>query len=190
MSTLPGNDAPVRFSAPGEITLLRTLPGPIERVWAHLTDPEKRSRWLAHGRVEPHVGGVNHLEFHHATLTEHPEIVPEKYAADCQDGCHFTGRVTRWEPPRIFAHTWPESDGRESEVLFELESDGDRVLLRLTHHRLGDDRDFLIGAAAGWHTHFAILLAKLAGHPSPPFWATHAELEHVYARLYAEATGD
>jgi uncharacterized protein YndB with AHSA1/START domain len=111
--------------------------------------------------------------------------VPEKYAADCQDGCHFTGRISRWEPPRIFAHTWPESDGHESEVTFELEPDGDLVRLRLIHRRLGDDRDFLIGAAAGWHTHLTILIAKLEGRAPPAFWATHTQVEAAYARALA-----
>jgi len=29
------------------------LPGPIERVWEYLTDPDKRARWFAGGPMEP-----------------------------------------------------------------------------------------------------------------------------------------
>ena len=46
------NDQPAQFPAPGEIRLMRTLPGPIERLWQYLTDPEKRSRWFAGGPME------------------------------------------------------------------------------------------------------------------------------------------
>ncbi|MEQ8750919.1 MAG: hypothetical protein RIC52_14200 [Amphiplicatus sp.] len=30
----------------------RLLPGPIERVWAYLTEPEKRAEWFAGGVTE------------------------------------------------------------------------------------------------------------------------------------------
>src|SRR5690606_7556689 len=35
----------------------RVLPGPIERVWACLTEPEKRRTWLAGGTMELREGG-------------------------------------------------------------------------------------------------------------------------------------
>jgi hypothetical protein len=111
--------------------------------------------------------------------------VPEKYAADAQDGCHFTGRVTRWDPPFVFAHTWPESEGGESEVIFALTPEGDRVRLRLTHRRLSNDRAQLTSVAAGWHTHLTILIAKLEGRAPPAFWATHTQVEAAYARALA-----
>ena len=37
--TLIGNNS-IRFE--------RLLPGPIERVWAYLVEPDKRALWLAH----------------------------------------------------------------------------------------------------------------------------------------------
>ena len=36
----------------GEVRLERVLPGPIERVWKYLTDPELRGKWLATGPME------------------------------------------------------------------------------------------------------------------------------------------
>lgn len=180
--TDPATQPPGEFTAPGEIRFVRTLPGPIERVWEYLTDPEKRGRWLARGVVEPHVGGATVLEFHNCKLSGQPETVPAKYAADCQDGCSFQGRVTRWEPPRVFAHTWVEIDGEASEVTFELTPAGAGVTLLLVHRRLGRNSAMLTSVAAGWHTHLAILDAKLAGLPPPPFWNTHSGLEQEYAR--------
>ena len=35
------------------VRIERTLPGPIERVWAYLVDPELRALWLATGDIEP-----------------------------------------------------------------------------------------------------------------------------------------
>ena len=174
-----------QFTGPGEVRFVRTLPGPIERVWEFLADPDKRGRWLAVGRIEPRVGGENYLEFHNTKLSGQAETVPQEYAADCQDGCGFSGRITRWEPPRVLAHTWAESDGVASEVTFELTPDGANVTLLLVHRRLGKDRNTLISVSAGWHTHLAILGAKLADQPSPPFWSTHAALEEHYEQRLA-----
>ena len=39
------------------LRMRRVLPGPIERVWAYLTESEKRGRWLASGPMELNVGG-------------------------------------------------------------------------------------------------------------------------------------
>ncbi len=181
----PLSAAPGQFTAPGEVRFVRTLPGPIERVWDYLTDPEKRGRWLARGRIEPRVGGENYLEFHNTQLSGQPETVPAKYAENCQDGCNFSGRITRWEPPRVFAHTWTEVDGLASEVTFELTPDGENVTLLLVHRRLGENRDVMVSVSAGWHTHLAIFGAKLAGQTPPPFWSTHLALEQDYAARLA-----
>lgn len=37
---------------PGTVRIERLLPGPIERVWAYLTDVDKRATWLAGGLLE------------------------------------------------------------------------------------------------------------------------------------------
>lgn len=171
-----------RFTAEGEIRFQRMLPGPIERVWAYLTDSEKRGRWLATGPMEPRVGGPVTLVFHNSQLSQPGETIPEKYAADCQDGCSFTGRILRWEPPRLLSHTWGEADGSASEVTFELTPQRDQVLLVLTHRKLGNTRPVLTSVAAGWHTHLAILLATLAGSHPPSFWSTHTRLEVEYEK--------
>ena len=42
-------DAYGALSEPSTLTIQRMLPGPIERVWAYLTDSDLRRKWLAAG---------------------------------------------------------------------------------------------------------------------------------------------
>ena len=41
---------------PATLKIQRLLPGPIERVWAYLTESEERRKWLAAGEMEMRVG--------------------------------------------------------------------------------------------------------------------------------------
>jgi uncharacterized protein YndB with AHSA1/START domain len=41
----------------GTIRFERVLPGPIERVWAYLTESKERGKWLASGEMDLRVGG-------------------------------------------------------------------------------------------------------------------------------------
>jgi uncharacterized protein YndB with AHSA1/START domain len=181
MKTDP-NETFGQCTAPGEVRLVRLLPGPIERVWAFLIDPEKRATWLARGPFEAKTGGQVTLEFHNSKLSAPGDGIPAKYAADCQDGCNFTGRVVRCEAPHVLVHTWGEADGSASEVTFELAPEGGQVRFTLTHRRLGTDRAVLTSVSAGWHTHVAILIARLANKPAPSFWSTHTALEAEYTK--------
>jgi uncharacterized protein YndB with AHSA1/START domain len=160
----------------GAIRFERLLPGPIERVWAYLTESDKRGKWLASGAVEPRVGGQVELHFRHADLSPQKEPVPEKYRRKLENGASFTAEVTRCEPPRLLSHTW--TDG--SEVTFELAPQGEQVLLVLTHHRLTPTQ--MLSVAGGWHTHLGILVDQINGRVPRPFWSTHARLEREYER--------
>lgn len=153
-------------SEPGTVRIRRALPGPIERVWALLTESELRGRWLAAGPMEPRVGG---------------ERAPDKYR---EVGCRaeVEGRVVAWEPPRRVAYRW----GGGSEVTFELTAEEAGVLLVLTHRRL-PDRDQMLSVSAGWHAHLDILVARLQGVPPSPFWPNHTWLEAEYDRLLPAA---
>src|SRR3954470_20910298 len=111
------NEQPGEFTSPAEIRMVRTLPGPIERVWEYLTDPEKRSRWFAGGPMEPRKGGAFTLKFRHADLAP-GETPPDDYKEHHESGHEMSGIVTRWEPPRVLAYTFGST--RESEVTFEL----------------------------------------------------------------------
>jgi uncharacterized protein YndB with AHSA1/START domain len=170
-------------TAPGEVRLERRLPGPIERVWAYLTDPEKRGLWLAPGPLEPRLGGTLELDFRHADLSPRQAPTPERYRS--MDETHrVVCRVTRWEPPRLLSYSWGE-EAQPSEVTFELTPVGDEVHLILTHRRL-KDRPEMISVASGWHTHVAILIDRLSGQEPENFWLTHAAVEAQYEARFAQ----
>jgi uncharacterized protein YndB with AHSA1/START domain len=158
----------------------RVLPGPIERVWAYLTESEKRGRWLASGPMELRVGGRVELNFRNAELSPHVEQPPDKYR-HLAEGATIYGYVTRCDPPRLLSYTFDEASGVASEVTFELTPQADDVLLVLTHRRL-PDRATMISVAGGWHTHLGILLDHLNGREPCPFWSTHTRLEAEYDR--------
>ena len=42
-----GNDRLGVVTAPRTVRIERILPGPVERVWAYLTESDKRKKWLA-----------------------------------------------------------------------------------------------------------------------------------------------
>jgi uncharacterized protein YndB with AHSA1/START domain len=156
----------------------RLLPGPIERVWAYLTESEKRRKWLARGRMELYAGGRVELNFRHAELSRRPEPVPAKYK-HLESGSTTHGRVARCEPPHVLSYSWGDA-AYPSEVTFELARHGSGVPLVLTHRRLA--RTDMASVASGWHTHLGILADHLEDFPSQPFWATHVKWEAEYER--------
>ena len=177
------NDQYGTFNGPAEVRLVRTLPGPIERVWAYLTDPEKRARWFGGGPMELKAGGKYTLHMKHKNLSP-DETPPEQYKKVHDEGVEFTGQVLRCEPPRVLSYTFDDN----SDVTFELTPQGKEVVLVLTHRSRGDDIPYLTGYASGWHTHFALLIALLEGTPPPLFWATHHRLKAEYEKLRPAAT--
>jgi uncharacterized protein YndB with AHSA1/START domain len=160
---------------PGTVRIQRVLPGPVERVWAYLTESEKRGTWLASGAMEPRVDGQVQLHFRNSELSAHGEQPPEKYREHACGGSSG-GQVTVWEPPRRLAYTW----GGNSEVTSELTPREADVLLVLTHRRLAAGGEML-SVSAGWHAHLDILGDQLAEREPRPFWSTHARLEEEYA---------
>ena len=138
------------FRAPG-VRFWRRLPGPIERVWAHLTDPARLGGWYDAGStIEPREGGRVRLN----------------------DG-HIRGVVTQWRAPVKFAHTWnvfatgeAQSAYPESYLSFELTPDEGAVALILTH--LPVLERFEPQNAMGWATFLDILEATLRGGPVEP----------------------
>ena len=178
------NDQPAKFTSPAEIRIVRTLPGPMERIWEYLTDPEKRARWFCGGVLEQKAGGRVEFAMVHKNLAP-DETPPAKYAHVQDPGVTFEGRVLRCEPPRLLAYTFGSED---SEVTFELTPEGQQVLLVLTHRTRGDEeRAELTNYASGWHTHLAHLLALLEGGPRPKFWAMHAKLLADYEKARASS---
>jgi len=160
----------------------RLLPGPIERVWAYLTESDKRAQWFASGPMDLRIGGRVELKFRHSDLTPHSEPTPERYKK-YGDGPTLDARVTRCEPPRLLSFTWGDQADDESEVTFELTPQGGNVLLVLTHRRLAN-REAMRDVAGGWHTHLGILADKLNGRTPGPFWSTHERNEAAYRQRF------
>ena len=136
------------------VRLERLLPGPITRVWDHLTRPELLPAWFeGKSSIEPRVGG----------------------AVSLMDG-HVRGTVTRWSPPHQLSYTWnvfAPGDGPdavsaypESYLTLTLESQGDQVMLRLDH--LPVLERFEKQNAMGWHTFLDILSDTLTQRPVHP----------------------
>ena len=151
----------------------RLLPGPIERVWAYLVEPDKRATWLAGGTVDGREGGAIELVFHNERLGDAGVEVPEKYRR--YEGVRMSGEILVFDPPRCFVHTW-----EGSEVRFDLSETGDgRVRLVLTHTRLTEAEE-RADVLAGWHTHLEMLSDRLAGTQSESFWKLHEVLAADY----------
>ena len=158
----------------GTFRIDRILPGPIERVWAYLTEAEKRREWFGAGPMELRVGGRITFQFRFSELTTE-STPPTK-----DDACKVQGQVTKCDPPRLLSYTW--GDGPDaSEVTFQLTQRGDGVLLVITHRRL-EDVGKMISVASGWHTHLDLLADRLSGHNPRPFWATKGRMEEQYGR--------
>ncbi len=156
----------------------RTLPGPIERVWAYITESEKRARWLCSGDTEPRIEGLVEMNFHNASLSPLPDDPPPPKYCGLPEKMSFSGRVTRYEPPACLAHTWDFEDS-PSEVEYQLRENGDKVLLTITHRKL-DSNDEVLSVSAGWHAHLDILEDVLEHRTPRPFWKTHTAHEAMY----------
>jgi uncharacterized protein YndB with AHSA1/START domain len=169
--------APREFGAvteAGTFRIERLLPGPIERVWSYLTDPEKRRTWLASGHMDLRVGGRIELRFRFAELSS--ETPPPGKDTECD----VNGRITHDDPPHLLSYTW--GDGPEaSEVAFRLSVRDADVLLVITHRRFGD-RATRLSVASGWHAHLALLSDHLNGRGTRSFWATKIQTEAEYAQ--------
>ena len=166
---------------PDTVRIERLLPGPIDRVWRYLTDSELRGTWFCAGVMDTQPGGAFVQQFHNSNLTGHDGTPPAKYATH---GGEFeqTGRVLAYEPPHRLAFTMGSADSA-SEVEFTLTPTGDQVLLVVTHRRLAS-RDAVLSVSGGWHSHLAILIARLQGTEPEGFWPMHTRLEGEYAQRY------
>lgn len=158
---------------PATLRIERLLPGPIERVWAYLTEGELRRQWLAAGRMEPEVGAPFELVWRNDELSDPPGERPPGFAEEHR----MESRITAFDPPRKLAIAWRNS----GDVTFELRPQGEEVLLTVTHRRL-PDRATLLNVAAGWHRHLDLLLARTLGKRPGSFWEGWTRLKQDYER--------
>lgn len=125
----------------------RRLAHPVEVVWRAITESEELEHWFP-SRVE-----VDELK-PGAELTFRFEEMPLE-----GEPLTMSGRVTEYQPPRLFAFRWGEDHLR-----FELEpvpGSEDACLLRLTV--LLDEREKAARDGAGWHVCLDRLEAQLGG---------------------------
>jgi len=158
---------------PATLKVERLLPGPIDRVWAYLTQSELRRRWLAAGDMELKVGATFELTWRNNELTDPPGKRPEGFGEEHR----IESRILAVEPPHKLAYTF----GKAGEVTFELTEKGNNVLLTLIHRRL-PDRSTMLSVSAGWHAHLDILVARVSGKTPDPFWDGWSRLKQDYDR--------
>lgn len=131
------------------VTFTRVLPGPMEKVWAHIAETKHLPTWFGNdSSIEPRQGGRVSLM-----------------------GGHIRGTVTQWQPPKKLIYTWnvfaagasadAVSDYPESYPTFELQAQDKGVLLTFTHFPVLER--FVPQNAMGWHTMLDILGATLRG---------------------------
>jgi len=162
------------LTEPSTLTIQRFLPGPIERVWAYLTESDLRRKWLAAGTMEMKVGAPFELVWRNSELTDPPGQRPEGMGEEHR----MQSRITELDPPRKLSFTWGKGSG---DVTFTLKPRGERVLLTVIHRRL-PDRGMLVGVSTGWHAHLDMLAARLAGEKPAPFWDGFSRLRKEYDR--------
>ena len=114
---------------PTTLKIQRLLPGPLERVWAHLVESDLRRRWLAAGDVEMRVGSTFELVWRNDELTDPPGHRPDGFGEEERMG----GRIIELDAPHRLVFTW----GEEGSVCFELEAQENEVVLTAIHHRSG-----------------------------------------------------
>ena len=114
---------------PTTLKIQRMLPGPIERVWAYLTDSELRRKWLAAGAMEMQVGAPFELVWRNDELTDPPGERPAGFG----DEHRMQSRITELDPPRKLCFAWKDS----GDVSIELEAKGDEVRFLATDLEAG-----------------------------------------------------
>ncbi|GLR88616.1 SRPBCC family protein [Bradyrhizobium iriomotense] len=158
---------------PATLRIQRLLPGPIERVWAYLTDSDLRRKWLAAGVMETRVGAPFEFVWRNDELNDPPSKRPAGFPEEHR----MQSRITECDPPRKLSIAWSNS----GDVTFELEPKGKGVVLTVIHRRL-PDRPTMLKVGAGWHMHLDILVARISGEEPEPFWDGWARLQQDYDR--------
>ena len=171
MDALTTPDAYGELIEPATLRIQRLLPGPIERIWAYLTESELRRQWLASGDMQAKVGTPFTLTWRNDELTDPPGQRPSGFSEEHS----MDSKIIMFDPPRKLAFTWGES----GEVSFELDQRGNKVLLTVIHRRL-PDRNMTLMVGAGWHMHLDILFARTTGAKPAPYWDGWTRLKAEY----------
>ena len=164
------------------VTIDRILPGPAERVWAYLTESDKRRQWFASGPMDLRPGGAVALTFRNNQLSGQPARADDGSADDVDH--QLNGVIVRCEPMSLLVFRWGQNENA-SEVTFALSPHGGDTRMVVTHRRL-ESHGQLLSVSAGWHAHIGILLDILSDEPPRNFWPEHARLAKVYGERFVE----
>lgn len=155
---IDGDRATLRFE--------RWLPHPVEAVWAAITEPAERAQWMGHTVIDPREGG-------------RIDMVPADPPAPTE-AKRMTGRITVWDPPRVFEHEWNQRIVEPGFVRYELHPENDGTRLRLIHRGLGVRNAG--GFRPGTHAFLDRLAAHLQGTPLPAWSQRYQQLaQSIYA---------
>lgn len=155
--TVSGNEATITFE--------RHLNHPIEKVWAALTEPQKRAVWFGPTSIEPEEGGTM------ITTAEGPPA-PEEIRKT-------KATILTWDPPTIFEYQEEASNVGKTIVRFELESKDDSTILRMTNSRLKPEDAH--GYAPGWHAFLDRLAASMNKEELPVWGKRYGEVQEAYS---------
>jgi uncharacterized protein YndB with AHSA1/START domain len=136
---------------PDRIERTLQLAHPPERVWAALTTAEGLGTWFGNrAEVDLRVGGEARLDW------------------DSGDSAVLT--ITRLDPPRVFAYTWPiyglpEGDPRRTHVEFTLEPNDGGTTLTMVESGFAQaaNDEAYSGNDKGWTNELGELVAYLDG---------------------------
>ncbi|MCB1422408.1 MAG: SRPBCC family protein [Nitratireductor sp.] len=171
MSIVEESEAYGEMIEPATLRIERTLPGPIERVWAYLTESDKRRLWLASGDMDLREDGDFELVWRNDELTDPPGQRPEGFGEEHS----MQGKILEVEPMRLLRFSWGEGD-----VTFTLEPKGNDICLMIVHRRITDPA-MRVMIGAGWHAHLAVLKARLENRPTAGgFWDMWLRLKQDY----------
>ena len=159
---------------PTTLKIQRLLPGPVERIWAYLTDSELRRKWLAAGAMEMKIGRAvrtglaqrrTQRPAHRAAGRTSPK------STGCRAGSPNSIRRASFRSPGITAAMLRSNWSRGAKA----------CLLTVTHRRL-PDRSTMLKVGAGWHMHLDVLVARANGNEPAPFWEGWSRLHGEYDR--------
>jgi uncharacterized protein YndB with AHSA1/START domain len=149
----------------------------VERVWEALTQPEQISQWLAVQEVEIEVVEGGRFV---ARTTGPPELVETIIREAGEAALQSNDTVLRVEAPYVLEHTFGSDP--TSVVRWELESDGDGCLLRLTHTEPSGFQDENSPRdLAGWHALLEQMERLLDGAMKPFSLERWQEFKDGYA---------
>jgi len=161
------------LTEPATVTIQRLLPGPIDRVWAYLTDERLRRQWLGAGKMEMRVGAPFEIVWRNGELTSPPGERPPGFGEEHR----MQSRITELDPPHKLSFAWAGS----GDVTMKLAAKGGDVLLTVIHRRLPDAKTIL-GVSTGWHAHLDLLAVRIRGQKAAPFWDEMVRLRKEYDR--------